>query len=176
MSWAGWSPATLDQAFARWCFTVECDRPRRCAGASFDPATRTAATTTLTSRSVARARRSRVGARADPRRLRADGRDSPGLAGPGRSGARRRGPRAGRSERPGPARRGPELRARQWVWPRGGPAASETAGLAGGAAVNLSAPRPRSASSGCRFVAGPGFDQLAGLQRCGRPLATRFAA
>ncbi len=44
---------TLDLAFARWCFTVECDRPRRWAAAFSDPATRTAATTP-TSRSVAR--------------------------------------------------------------------------------------------------------------------------
>ncbi len=43
---------TLDRAFARWCFTVECDRPRRWAAAFSEPATRTAATTT-TSRSVA---------------------------------------------------------------------------------------------------------------------------
>ena len=44
---------TLDRAFARWCFTVECDRPSRWAAAFSDPATRTAATTP-TSRSVAR--------------------------------------------------------------------------------------------------------------------------
>ena len=36
---------TLDRAFARWCLTVECDRPRRWAAAFSDPATRTAATT-----------------------------------------------------------------------------------------------------------------------------------
>jgi len=35
---------TLDRAFARWCLTVECDRPRRWAAAFSDPATRTAAT------------------------------------------------------------------------------------------------------------------------------------
>jgi hypothetical protein len=29
---------TLDRAFARWCFTVECDRPRRWAAAFSDPA------------------------------------------------------------------------------------------------------------------------------------------
>jgi hypothetical protein len=45
--------ASLDRAFARWCFTVECDRPRRWAAAFSNPAARTAATTT-TSRSVAR--------------------------------------------------------------------------------------------------------------------------
>ncbi len=44
----------FDRAFARWCFTVECDTPRRSAAAFSDPATRTAVTTT-TSRSVARA-------------------------------------------------------------------------------------------------------------------------
>ena len=49
------SAPTLDRAFARWCFTVECDRPRRWAAAFSDPATRTAATTP-TSRSVARRR------------------------------------------------------------------------------------------------------------------------
>jgi hypothetical protein len=30
---------TLDLAFARWCFTVECDIPRRWAAAYSDPAT-----------------------------------------------------------------------------------------------------------------------------------------
>ena len=44
---------TFDRAFAKWCFTVECDRPRRWAAAFSDPATRTAATTP-TSRSGAR--------------------------------------------------------------------------------------------------------------------------
>ena len=34
----------LDRAFARWCFTVECDKPSRWAAAFSDPATRTAAT------------------------------------------------------------------------------------------------------------------------------------
>jgi hypothetical protein len=43
----------LDCAFAKWCFTVECGRPRRWAAASSDPTTSTAATTP-TSRSVAR--------------------------------------------------------------------------------------------------------------------------
>ena len=47
------SAPTLDLAFARWCFTVECDRPSRWAAAFSDPATGTAATTP-TSRSVAR--------------------------------------------------------------------------------------------------------------------------
>jgi hypothetical protein len=42
----------LDRAFARWCFTVECDRPSGWAAAFSDPATRTAATTPI-SRSVA---------------------------------------------------------------------------------------------------------------------------
>ena len=45
------SALTFDRAFVRWCFTVECDRPRRWAAAFSDPATRTAATTP-TSRSV----------------------------------------------------------------------------------------------------------------------------
>ena len=31
---------TFDRAFARWCFTVECDRPRRWAAAFSDPAMR----------------------------------------------------------------------------------------------------------------------------------------
>ena len=48
------SAPTLDRALARWCFTVECDRPRRWAAAFSDPATRTASTT-RTSRSVATA-------------------------------------------------------------------------------------------------------------------------
>ena len=47
------SAPTFERAFARWCFTVECDRPRRWAAAFSDPADKTAATT-LTSRSVAR--------------------------------------------------------------------------------------------------------------------------
>ena len=52
-SWAVVAAPTFDRAFARWCFTVECDSPRRCAAPVSDPATRTAATTP-TSRSVAR--------------------------------------------------------------------------------------------------------------------------
>jgi hypothetical protein len=44
---------TLDRALARWCLTVECDRPSRWAAAFSDPAAMTAATTP-TSRSVAR--------------------------------------------------------------------------------------------------------------------------
>ena len=44
---------TFVRAFARWCFTFECDRPRRWAAAFSDPATRSAATTP-TSRPVAR--------------------------------------------------------------------------------------------------------------------------
>ena len=47
------SAPTLDRAFARWCFTVECQRPRRWAAAFSEPA-RTTAATTPTSRSVAR--------------------------------------------------------------------------------------------------------------------------
>ena len=47
------SAPTLDRAFARWCFTVECDGPNWWAAAFSGPATRTAATTP-TSRSVAR--------------------------------------------------------------------------------------------------------------------------
>ena len=47
------SAPTLDRAFARWCFTVECESPRRWAAPFSDPANRTAATTP-TSRSVAR--------------------------------------------------------------------------------------------------------------------------
>ena len=43
---------TFDRALARWCFTVECDSPRRCAAAFSDPAAMTA-TTTASSRSVA---------------------------------------------------------------------------------------------------------------------------
>jgi len=58
---------TLDRAVARWCFTVECERPRRWAAAFSDPATRTAATTT-TSRSVAHpAERSLTPAASPPR-------------------------------------------------------------------------------------------------------------
>jgi hypothetical protein len=44
--------STLDRAFARWCFTVECDRPSRWAAAFSDPESRTAvlpATRTFTS-------------------------------------------------------------------------------------------------------------------------------
>jgi hypothetical protein len=47
------SSPILDRASARWCLTVECDRPRWWAASFYDPATRTAATTP-TSRSVAR--------------------------------------------------------------------------------------------------------------------------
>jgi hypothetical protein len=43
---------TLDLAFAKWCFTVECDRPSRWPAAFSDPAASTAGTTT-TLRSVA---------------------------------------------------------------------------------------------------------------------------
>jgi len=47
------SAPTLDRAPARWCLTVECDRPSRCEAAFSDPATRTVPTTS-TSRTVAR--------------------------------------------------------------------------------------------------------------------------
>jgi hypothetical protein len=52
VSWSASVDSGLDRAFARWCFTVERDRPRRWA-AAFSDAARTAATTP-TSRSVAR--------------------------------------------------------------------------------------------------------------------------
>ena len=63
------SAPTFDLAFARWCLTVEWDRPRRWAAAFSDPATRTAATTP-TSRSVARSagRRGRRVMRCGPAR------------------------------------------------------------------------------------------------------------
>jgi len=40
MGFAVASAPTFDRAFARWCFTVECDRPRRWVAAFSDPATR----------------------------------------------------------------------------------------------------------------------------------------
>ena len=52
--WAVVVAPTSDGALARWCFTVECDRPRLWAAAFAEPAAITAATTT-SSRSVARA-------------------------------------------------------------------------------------------------------------------------
>jgi len=52
-NWAVVAMPTFDRAFARRCFTVECDRARRWAAAFSDPATRTAATT-VSSRSLAR--------------------------------------------------------------------------------------------------------------------------
>lgn len=76
------STPTFHRAFARWCFTVECERPRRWAAAFSDPASITAVTT-ATSRSVARS--------SEPRAARARLLTPPAS----RRRATRRGPRSG---------------------------------------------------------------------------------